>query len=81
MPVDLSVAQTVTVVVKPSNGAPVIRREALSATAEGVATMKWETGDTDTVCTMKAEVEVIWPSGDKQTFPASNKVQVYPDLG
>lgn len=81
-PVDLSPADLVTVVCKPSvDGAPVIRRVAQSHTAEGVVTMPWADPDTNLVCSMRVEVEVMWPDGSKQTFPAGNKVQVYPDLG
>lgn len=80
-PVDLSNAQSVTVVCKPSAGLATIRRLAASASAGGVVVMQWASGDTDAVCSMRVEVEVIWPDGTKQTFPCSNKVQVYPDLG
>lgn len=80
--VDLTNATTVTVVCKPSvAGVPVIRRATTDFTAEGVVTMQWQDGDTDVSCTMKVEFEVIWPDFSKQTFPASNKVQVYRDLG
>lgn len=81
-PVDLTPATAVRVLAKPSvAGAPLIAKPALSATAEGVATMKWDAGDTDLVCTMECEVEVIWPTGDKQTFRADGRVLIYPDLG
>lgn len=81
-PVDLTAADAVRVLAKPSvEGAPLIAKPALSATAEGVATMKWDAGDTDLVCSMEVEVEVTWPSQEKQTFRTGDRVLIYPDLG
>lgn len=42
----------------------------------GKVTYEWEPTDTDTVGTFNAEIEVTWPDGKIQTFPAS-KTQKY----
>lgn len=82
VPVDLSNATTVRVLAKPSvAGLPLISRPVADRPTDGKVTMRWQSGDTDVVCWMKVEVEVIWPDDSKQTFPAAGTVQVYPDLG
>lgn len=42
----------------------------------------WQAGDTDTAGTFNAEVEVTWPGGARQTFPANGyfRVRVTKDL-
>lgn len=49
----------------------------------GVVSYAWADGDTDTVGDFNAEVQIMWPSGRPQTFPASGYIQVtvVKDLG
>lgn len=49
----------------------------------GIVRYDWQTGDTDTVGSFNAEVQVTWPTGRPQTFPANQYVliDVQRDLG
>lgn len=49
----------------------------------GLVTYDWQAGDTDTVGQFDAEIEVTWPTGKPQTFPANQyfTVDVQKDLG
>lgn len=49
----------------------------------GIVRYDWVSGDTDTPGTFTAEVQVTWPGGRPQTFPASRYVtiQIDKDLG
>jgi hypothetical protein len=61
------------------NGVVLFDRPATS-TDLGVATMAWQTGDTDEPGTITVEVEAMWSGGKPQTFRTLNKVRVLPDL-
>ena len=56
-------------------------RSATTADSNGVVTMLWEEGDTDTVGLISTEVEVMWPGDKPQTFRPPELVQILPDLG
>ena len=79
--VDLSTASVVKVIGS-QNGA-VLFTTTTTGSSVGVVTRPWVTGETDTVGTIKVEVEVTWASGKVQTFPNDNylTVRIRPDLG
>lgn len=51
-------------------------------TDPGVVRYQWAAGDTDTVGTFDAEVEITWPPNNPQTFPGYQymKVEISKDL-
>lgn len=61
----------------------VFSRAPESATSLGVVTMPLQTGDTATAGIINVEVEVTWPTGRIQTFPADGylRMKVVADLG
>lgn len=49
----------------------------------GIVRYDWQSGDTDTSGSFNAEIQVTWPTGRQQTFPANQYVvvDVQKDLG
>lgn len=80
-PVDLTTATSVKVIGVRDDGTSVFSRAATSATALGVVTMNWQSGDTTTVGNIRVEVEVTWPGSKPQTFRPSELVEVVADYG
>lgn len=83
--VDLSTAVAVRVigVITPTNGVatPKFDRDATTTNSQGVVTMQWVHGDTDTLGLISTEVEVMWPGNKPQTFRPPELVQILADLG
>lgn len=79
-PVDLTTATAITMV-GVLDGSTLFRREVANSGADGVITLPWEAGDTDTAGELALEVEVVWPGNRPQTFPVGDKVVIVPDLG
>lgn len=42
----------------------------------GKVTYDWQAADLDTVAEYKAEVEITWANGDKQTFPGTGYLTI-----
>jgi hypothetical protein len=86
-PVDLSLANRATLYMGNRNGLKVqgnmsIYNQSIESN-HGIVEYQWQTGDTDTVGDFQAEIEVEWPDGGLQTFPAASyiRIRVYKDLG
>lgn len=79
-PVDLTAATTVKVI-GVRDGVEVFNRPVNDDAPDGVVTMPWQPGDTDTPGQIVVEVEVTWPGGKLQTFRPQDYVTVAPDLG
>jgi len=83
-PVDLSTAESITLLMK--SGGTVVdgtcTADADQVTNKGVATYTWVSGDTDTAGTYDVEFEVAWPDGI-ETFPNTGylSIVIEPDLG
>ena len=84
VPVDLTTATGVVFIMKRKGTLIVNRRgmSVVSATA-GTVSMPWQAGDTLLSGACQAEIEVTWPTGRPQTFPANGTITIYiePDLG
>jgi hypothetical protein len=80
-PVDLTAAASVKVI--GSLEGLVLFSDTATGDADGVVTRPWVAEDTDTAGTVLVEVEVTWPGGAVQTFPADGylTVLILPDLG
>lgn len=86
-PVDLTTATQVKII--GSLEGLVLFADVTTGTDEGVVTRAWFPGDVDTAGdtatsgTILVEVEVTWPDGTVETFPADGylTVEVLPDLG
>ncbi len=78
VPVDLSQAASVHFIMRNRTGVKVNRtmEVANQQTAKGVVRYRWVTGDTDTVGTYEAEVQVLWPLDRPQTFPSSQYLAI-----
>ena len=64
------------------DAAMTIADQSLPATL-GVVTYSWAAGDTDIAGDFDAEIQVVWPSGKPQTFPAHGHIgiTIEKDLG
>jgi len=64
------------------NGTMTKEDQTQSAT-KGFVRYAWQTGDTSTAGVFRAEVEVTWSDGKKQTYPRDSyaRVIIYEDLG
>lgn len=85
LPVDLSNAGSARLVMSNIRGVKVDQPVTILAqTGEtlGIVEYEWQEGDTDTVGTFNAEVEVMWAGSIPETFPADGyfKVRVGKDL-
>lgn len=84
LPVDLTNAGTARLLMSNLAGIKVDQPvTVLDQTAStGQVEYTWQDGDTDTVGTYNAEIEVTWPGGAKQTFPSNGyfRVRVTKDL-
>lgn len=84
VPVNLTTATKIRVILAEQGGAIVIDRAPASATAQGLVTMPWLAADTVKVRPiLQGEVEVTWPGGFIQTFPSEGyfAVDIEADLG
>ncbi len=81
IPVNLTTATSIKVIGS-LEGLPLFST-ATTGSSTGVVTRDWVTGDTGTAGTIMVEVEVTWPGGAVQTFPADDylRVEILPDLG
>lgn len=84
-PVDLTAADTVTLVMSDREGTLVIDHRAMDVTdaAAGEVEADWQAGDTAEAGIYRAEVVVTWPGPRPQTFPSKGHltVSVAGDLG
>ncbi|MBL3569934.1 hypothetical protein BV509_01115 [Rhodovulum sulfidophilum] len=50
---------------------------------DGIVRYAWVEGDTGTAGTYRAEVEITWPDGTRETFPAAGwlEIRITEDLG
>lgn len=83
-PVDLTTATAVRVIgVDNTNTLAIDRSVTLTSGQKlaGLVEMPWEAGDTDTVGTLKFEVEVMWPGNRPQTFRPQAAVKIVADRG
>lgn len=80
--VDLTTATSVVVVARREGAGTVLFSRAATGDANGVVTMPWVAGDTDTVGRINIEVLVTWPGSKPQRFPATSTlpVDVLPNL-
>lgn len=87
-PVDLSQAQSALFLMSSRKtglkafGSMTIADQTVTSTL-GVVTYTWQPGDTDTVGDYNGEVQITWPVGKPQTFPANGyfTVTIQKDLG
>lgn len=84
-PVDLSAANGIRLIVRdgPDSGNPAIIDAALlGRPTNGALTYQWAPQDTARAGRFKAEVEVTWSGGVRQTFPVSDyaEIVIVPDL-
>lgn len=83
-PVNLTTAQAVVFLLRRKD-ILVIDRRAMTVddAAGGMVSMAWEDGDTDLTGAHQAEIEVTWPTGRPQTFPANGTITIFieADLG
>lgn len=80
--VDLTTATSITVVARREGASTVLFSRAATGDAQGVVTMAWEAGDTDTEGRINIEVLVTWPGSLPQRFPATSylSVDIQPNL-
>jgi hypothetical protein len=80
--VDLTAATSVQVVARREGAATALFTRNATGTANGVVTMDWQAGDTDTVGRINVEILVTWVGGVPQRFPATSylPVDVLPNL-
>lgn len=87
VPLDLSTAvgvRVIGVLIDPETGAvlsTVFDRAATTYNDQGVVTMEWEPGDTDTVGWLASEIEVMWPNSKPQTVRPPEVVDIRDDFG
>lgn len=81
VPVDLSPATAIQVLLRRGPGEAVLERTAVGSN-DGTTTMTWEAGDTDEAGTLYGEVRVTWADGKRQTWPADGtfRVEIEADL-
>lgn len=81
--VDLTTATSMRLVGTRDGGTTIAIDAAVTGNAQGVVTYDLDAADTETTGTLRLEVEVTWPDGRKQSFPASGylTLRVEPDLG
>ena len=77
-PVSLETASSARFIMKRGDVVKVDRAVAIldQVTKTGQVALSWQTGDTDTVGTYKGELEVMWPAGKPQTFPAKGYLTI-----
>lgn len=84
VPVNLTAATAVVFILK-RKGVLIIDRRAMTVddAAGGAVSMTWNAGDTDLTGAHQAEIEVTWPTGRPQTFPANGTITIFieADLG
>lgn len=82
VPIDLTVGvDSIKVIgVYATDGTTAFSRTA-TGNAQGVVSMEWEDGDTDTLGRLLLEVEVTWADTKKQTFRPTRSVQIVADYG
>lgn len=86
-PVDLSAASEVRFFMKNKDGLKVSQvmsvEDQSNAANHGRVSYAWQSGDTDTVSSYSAEIQVTWIGSRPQTFPADKyfTVDVQKDLG
>ncbi|MGE3795096.1 MAG: hypothetical protein AB7I38_14375 [Dehalococcoidia bacterium] len=76
--VDLSTAESVTLVMTDRTGTVVVDHGPMTVVdaATGQIERDWESGETDTPGICRAEVEVTWPGDRIQTFPAKGHITI-----
>ena len=81
VPIDLTAATGIKVIGAQAGAVKFSRT--VTGSNVGVVTMPWSAGDTATPGIIQIEVEVTWPDGKVQSFPASGylTVNVERDLG
>jgi predicted membrane protein len=79
VPVDLSTAVSVKVIAVQMG--VTLFSKATTKPSNGVITVTWSAGDTDTIGPVDIEFEVTWAPGRVQTFRASEQVFIVADLG
>lgn len=87
-PLDLSAAQEMTMIVRvqgaPSNATPKFKKDLSPVDLEsGKCEYQWTGNDTDSTGRFNYEFEIVWPTGEPQTFPADTYFEliVADDLG
>lgn len=87
-PLDLSAALEISMIVRvqgaPSAAAPKFKKELeILVPEQGTCRYVWTGNDTDTTGRFNYEFEIIWPTGEPQTFPADAYFEliVADDLG
>ncbi len=75
-PLNLSAATSVKVTCY-QNGASVFTSRAATGDAQGRVNMPWVAGDTNTIGTLRLEVEIEWSAGRIQTVPSEDTFYVY----
>lgn len=87
-PVDLTNAVSVTLLMRSRRtglkvSAPMTVADQTDTDTLGVVTYQWQTGDTDTPGDFQTEIQVTWPLGRPQTFPARGHITtvIERDLG
>lgn len=70
--VDLTTAASVQVVIRKVGDAAALFTRTATGDANGVVTMTWQAGDTDTVGQYATEVLVTWPGSRPQRFPGDS---------
>jgi hypothetical protein len=76
--VDLTTADDV-LVVAAQNGVQLFNRSVVGG-VDGVVTVPWQSGDTDTAGSIFVEVRVIWSGGKPQTFRPVEVIEVVESL-
>lgn len=83
LPLDLTAADTVKVIMKTDAGAALVFTAAVADAAAGEIEYEWQAGDTDTSGEYNLEVEIEWAAGGFQTVPNAeyDSLTIMDDLG